>query len=347
MSKTPSLSTIEADLFALGAKPEHIRRIFRAWLGQTSWDPPKHAAYPKELTNNLEAVRHRLQALSRVLPVKSAQKDCLKLLVGLSDGQCVESVLLPRDALCVSTQVGCAVGCVFCMTGKGGLVRQLSSAEIVSQLVCARAFHPAIKKVVFMGMGEPSHNLAAVKEAVCFIGDVAGFAHKEIVISSVGDRRLFEAMPLWPVKPALALSLHTTDNAKRRQLVPKSAEIPVEDLIALTLDYAQKTKYPAQIEWTLIEGVNDSEQEVRHLAELLDARSAMVNFIAVNPVAGTGFNRPCRAHIEDLITILREKGIVATLRESAAQDVEGGCGQLRARLMKEEINAAQKTEIQP
>jgi len=333
MSKTISLEEFEAQCVALGAKPGHLRRIWRAWMGQATWEAGPHEAFPKALSQALEGLRAQLEGLARILPIQSAQSDCLKLLVGLVDGHCVEAVLLPREALCVSTQVGCAVGCLFCMTGKGGLVRQLSSAEIVAELVAALRIRPTIKKVVFMGMGEPSHNLENVRQAVEFIGNVAGFAHKEIVISSVGDRRLFEAMPTWSVRPAFALSLHTTDNEKRRKLMPKAPEIPIEELLERTLSYAESTKYPAQIEWTLMRGVNDGIAEVERLARLIEGRYAMVNFIAVNPVEGSGFSRPDNAHMQELITVLRRRGTVATIRESAAQDVEGGCGQLRARVL--------------
>ena len=215
-------------------------------------------------------------------------------------------------------------------------MRQLGSAEIVAQVVEALKIRPDIKKVVMMGMGEPSHNLKEVLEAVNFLGDVLGLAHKEIVVSTVGDPRLFDAIRTNGVHPAVALSLHTTDDMKRRELLPKAPKIPAADLLAMTLDYAESTKYPAQIEWTLIEGVNDSAREVECLAELIKGRYAMVNFIAVNPVEGTGFKRPSNAHMQDLITILRRQGIIATIRDSAAQDIEGGCGQLRARVL--EIN---------
>ena len=133
-----------------------------------------------------------------------------------------------------------------------------------------------------MGMGEPSHNLAAVKEAVEFIGDVAGLAHKQIVVSTVGDERLFDALPTWSVKPALALSLHTTDFEKRQKLLKNAPALTPEYLLQRTLDYAEQTKYPAQIEWTLLAGINDTFQEVERLAELVAGRYAMVNFIAVN-----------------------------------------------------------------
>lgn len=339
MRNIASIGDVEHALCSLGAKSPHIRRIFRAWFGRATWDAPSHGAYPKTLAAALPSVRETLEGLGHVIVAQGAG-DARKLLIGLQDGQCVETVLLPRDALCVSTQVGCAVGCLFCRTGMSGLVRQLTSAEIVFQVREALQINSHIKKVVFMGMGEPSHNLKNVAEAVLFLGENLGFAHKEIVISSVGDRRLFDAMSTWTVRPAFALSLHTTDNAKRRTLLPHAPDVPVEELIERTLHYAEKTKYPAQIEWTLIEGVNDSAEEVKRLAELLNPRLAMVNFIAVNAVTGSPFKRPCSLHMQDLITILRSQGFVATLRESAAQEIEGGCGQLRARVLGEDINGS-------
>ncbi|EWS62053.1 putative dual-specificity RNA methyltransferase RlmN [Hydrogenophaga sp. T4] len=121
----------------------------------------------------------------------------------------VETVLLPRDGVCVSTQIGCAVGCVFCMTGTTGLIRQVGSAEIVAQVALARSLRP-VKKVVFMGMGEPAHNLDNVLEAIDLLGTVGNIGHKNLVFSTVGDPRVFEALPRGRVKPALALSLHTT-----------------------------------------------------------------------------------------------------------------------------------------
>lgn len=340
MAQTASLSQFTEKMKALGASEKHLRRIYRAWLGLAAWEAKADCRYPAALEKAVPEIRAELEGLSRVLPVKSAQAETVKLIVGLADGECVESVLLPRRALCISTQVGCAVGCRFCMTGKGGLTRQLGSAEIVAQVVEARKLRPDLKKVVLMGMGEPSHNLREVMEAVTFLGDVLGLAHKEIVVSSVGDKRLFDALRANPVHPAVALSLHTTDNAKRRELLTNAPRLTVEEALEMTLSYAEETKYPAQIEWTLIRGVNDSEAEVERLAELLKGRYAMVNFIAVNPVEGTGFERPEHPHIEDLITILRRNGIVATLRDSAAQDIEGGCGQLRSRVLKMKEEAA-------
>ena len=183
----------------------------------------------------------------------------------------------------------------------------------------------------------PLHGHASRSDFVCkaveFFGNVCGLAHKDIVVSTVGDHRLFDRLPALSVRPALALSLHTTDNALRRKLLTNSKDIPVETLLERTLDYADETGYPAQIEWTLMAGINDAPEQVERLADLIEGRYAMVNFIAVNPVEGSGFRRPESAHMQDLITILRRRGTVATLRDSAAQDIEGGCGQLRARVI--------------
>lgn len=337
MAKAPELSEYTERWRALGAKPMHERRIWRAWLGRGPWSAPQNVRFPEALAAQLPAIRAELESLVRFDARASAQAQSAKLLVHLKDGEMVESVLLPRRALCISTQVGCAVGCVFCMTGKSGLVRQLSSAEIIAQVVAALRVRPETRKVVLMGMGEPSHNLRAVCEAVTFLGDVAGFAHKQIVVSTVGDERLFARLPTLSVKPAIALSLHTTDEDKRARLLPRAARMPIEALLDKTLTYAEQTKYPAQIEWTLMAGVNDSPEEVERLAQLLRGRYAMVNFIAVNPIPASGFVRPEQAHIESLITILRRSGTVATLRESAAQDIDGGCGQLRAKVLQTQI----------
>ena len=253
-----------------------------------------------------------------------------RLLVGLSDGQMVESMLLPRDGVCVSTQVGCAVGCLFCMTGKSGLLRQLGSAEIVAQVVLARLRRP-VKKVVFMGMGEPAHNLDNVLEAIDLLGNEGAIGHKNLVFSTVGDRRVFERLPLGRVKPALAMSLHTLDPVLRARLLPKAPRIDPVELIELSEFYARMTGYPIQYQWTLLAGINDSDAEIDRLGALLAGKYAMMNFIPFNPVEGSPFRRPSPDRLIEIVSRLRRQRIIACLRDSAGQDVEGGCGQLRAR----------------
>ena len=290
---------------------------------------------PQTLREALPQLSDELARLARACSEHPGQDGSARLLVGLGDGQTVESVLLPRDGVCVSTQVGCAVGCLFCMTGQGGLLRQLGSAEIVAQVVLARSLRP-LKKVVFMGMGEPAHNLDNVLEAIDLLGQEGGIGHKNLVFSTVGDPRVFERLPQGRVKPALALSLHTTDPELRARLLPKAPRIAPEALVEQGEIYARMTGYPIQYQWTLLDGVNDSDEEVERLIRMLAGKYAMMNFIPFNNVEGAGFRRPAWEKAVALTQRLRQHGIIACLRDSAGQDIDGGCGQLRARSLRED-----------
>lgn len=323
------------ELRALGAKTSHEQRILRAWLqGQPLNAGARRQRAETFLPSRLLAALDDLQTtLSQLATVKSThpgQDGSSRLLVELIDGQTVESVLLPRDGVCVSSQLGCAVGCTFCMTGKGGLIRQLGSAEILAQVVLARRIRP-VKKVVFMGMGEPSHNLDNVLPAIDLLGMYGAIGHKNLVFSTVGDLRVFEQLPAMRVKPALALSLHSTNANLRSELLPRAPKIAPDELVRLGETYARQTGYPIQYQWTLLDGVNDSVEEIDRLIALLSGKYAMMNFIPFNSVSDTPFKRPSLEKANALVRRLREHGIVACLRDSAGQDVDGGCGQLRAR----------------
>ncbi len=288
---------------------------------------------PLKLREALPQISAELAGLAHVRSGHLGRDGSERLLVELADGQTVESVLLPRDGVCVSTQVGCAVGCRFCMTGQGGLLRQLGSAEIAAQAVLARRLRP-VKKVVFMGMGEPAHNLDNVLEAIDLLGQEGGIGHKNLVFSTVGDPRVFERLPQGRVKPALALSLHTTDAELRAQLLPKAPKMAPETLVEEGERYARATGYPIQYQWTLLDGVNDSDAEMDRLIQLLAGKYAMMNFIPFNTIDGAAFRRPSWEKAVSLTQRLRRHGIVACLRDSAGQDVDGGCGQLRARVIR-------------
>jgi len=340
----------------LGAKPCHEDRLLRGWSQVCSYDKvhsPAATFFPLALRNELPAIEAELNVLARLRSEHLADKDVARLLVELSDGQMVESVLLPRGGLCVSTQVGCAVGCVFCMSGRDGLLRQLGSAEIVAQVVLARR-RRAVSKVVFMGMGEPAHNLDNVLEAIELLGTQGNIGHKNLVLSTVGDLRVFERLmegllPLSPtlslkgrggkregqysipVKPALAISLHTTDAALRARLLPHAPQIAIEELVERAEAYARATSYPIQYQWTLIEGVNDSDAEAGRIAQLLAGKYAIMNFIPFNEAGGLDYRRPSPDRIASMVNTLRQRGILAKIRDSAGQEIEGACGQLRAR----------------
>ena len=332
------IEDIRQHLRALGARPCHEQRVLRAWVQGRPLDTGGRRQQAKDclplsLRQALPALNEKLQALVQLRSEHPGDDGSARLLLELANGQTVESVLLPRDGLCVSTQVGCAVGCLFCMTGRDGLLRQLGSAEIVAQLVLAR-HRRTVKKVVFMGMGEPAHNLDQVLAAIDLLGNEGGIGHKNLVFSTVGDPRVFQRLPQQRVKPALALSLHTTDASLRARLLPHAPRIDPQELVELGEHYARTSGYPIQYQWTLLAGVNDSREEIERIADWLSGKYAMMNLIPFNAIEGSSFQRPSPEHAAELIAILRRRSIIACLRDSAGQDIDGGCGQLRARTLK-------------
>jgi 23S rRNA (adenine2503-C2)-methyltransferase len=333
MTAGASIDELCAALRAAGARPRHETLITRAWVRGLPLDAfarNEDSQLPLLLRRALPALSERFAALLRIVSEHRGTDGSLRFLLGLADGRTIESVLLPGDGVCVSTQVGCAVGCTFCMTGRDGLVRHLTSGEIVAQVALARARQP-VRRVVLMGMGEPAHNLDNVLDAVALLGTQGDLAQKNIVFSTVGDRRVFERLPREAVKPALALSLHTTKPELRAQLLPRAPRIEPAELIALADEYSRATKYPTQYQWTLLEGVNDGDDELDTLATLLTGHYAVVNFIPYNAVDGAQFRRPSWERAAEMARYLHRRGVLAKLRRSAGQDVEAGCGQLRAR----------------
>lgn len=327
------LDTLRQRLQALGANPRHQQRVLRLWsqaLPQDSGRREMATFLPAALVSALPDLSQALAGLATLVSEHPGEDGSARLLVALADGQTVESVLLPRGGLCVSTQVGCAVGCVFCMTGTTGLIRQVGSAEIVAQVALARTLRP-VKKVVFMGMGEPAHNLDNVMEAIDLLGTVGNIGHKNLVFSTVGDPRVFEALPQGRVKPALALSLHTSRADLRAQLLPRAPRMTPEELVDAGEAYARCTGYPIQYQWTLLNGINDSDDEIEGIVRLLHGKFAILNLIPYNAVDDLPFERPGRERATEMVRRLHRRGILTKLRQSAGQDVEGGCGQLRAR----------------
>lgn len=323
-------------LTQLGAKTCHSERILRAWLQGQSLDAgprnqPAEHFLPLSVRAYLPTLSDQLTQLAQIQAQHlAADEHSNRLLVQLHDHQLIESVLLPRDGLCISSQVGCAVGCVFCMTGQGGLLRQLNTLELLAQVALARTLRP-VKRVVFMGMGEPAHNLGHVLEAIELLGLHGGIGHKNLVLSSVGDRRLFERLPQGPVKPALALSLHSTYADLRQQLLPHAQSIDPEELMELGEIYARQTGHPIQYQWTLLSGINDTQGEMDNLLRLFKGKRAILNLIPYNSLEHDRYQRPSGERIIYMVRYLHSRGVLTKVRNSAGQDIDGGCGQLRAR----------------
>jgi 23S rRNA (adenine2503-C2)-methyltransferase len=318
-----------------GAGPQHEKRLLRAWLlGKPLSDVTKarDLQLKKSLLEALPTIQRELDGIVRVESEHPGADGSLRFLLALHDDKSVECVLLLRDGVCISSQVGCAVGCVFCATGRSGLLRQLTSREMLAQVVLARR-RRLVRRVVFMGMGEPSHNLGNVLEAITALGQHGDTGHKSLVFSTVGDPRVFERLLANPVKPMLAISLHTTKADLRAQLVPRGPRFDPAELIAAADDYARAVGHPVQYQWTLIEGVNDGDDELERLTELMRGRYGVVNFIPYNDVEDLPYKRPSIDRARAMSHHLHRHRILCKLRRSAGQDVDGACGQLRARTL--------------
>lgn len=267
---------------------------------------------------------------TRVLEEVRANDGTVKLLLGLADGKKVETVAMTVGACCVSTQVGCAVGCRFCASGMFGVERHLSVDEIVEQVIHARR-QMKIDRVVFMGMGEPSHNLENVLAAVVRIRDEVMISNRKQTLSTVGGVKVFERMMRAEVKPCLAMSLHLADDERRRELLPRAHKDPLREIVAAAAAYATAMGTPIQFEWTVLAGVNDGDRDVDQLCELLAGIRGFVNFIVYNKVEGLPFQSPPIERIVEMVRAVKARGILATIRNSSGPDAQAACGQLRLR----------------
>jgi 23S rRNA (adenine2503-C2)-methyltransferase len=191
-------------------------------------------------------------------------------------------------------------------------------------------------------MGEPAHNLDNVLEAIELLGTAGAIGHKNLVFSTVGDPRVFERLPQGAVKPALALSLHSTRAELRAQLMPRAPRMDPAELVEEGERYARATGYPVQYQWTLIEGINDNEAELDGIVRLLRGKYAVMNMIPYNSVDGLDFKRPSWESAAAIARSLHRRGVLTKLRHSAGQDVEGGCGQLRARASTSPVTLVRK-----
>ncbi|MCC6381487.1 MAG: 23S rRNA (adenine(2503)-C(2))-methyltransferase RlmN [Dehalococcoidia bacterium] len=298
---------------------------------------------PAAFRARLAAAGYTVDTPAEVRRQTSADGQTAKLLLRLIDGTLVESVLMqydggegrhPRSTVCVSTQAGCAMGCVFCATGQMGFARNLRAEEIVAQVVSAarllRGRGEHVTNVVFMGMGEPLANYAETIRAVRLLTHprAFGLAQRAVTVSTVGVVRAIDRLAQEGLQLGLAISLHAPDNALRQRLVPTAGPHSVAELIAAAKRYGATTGRRVTFEYALIAGVNDGENQARALAALLRGQGAHVNLIPVNPTAG-GYRRPPRARVLAFERVLRQGGVNVTVRVEKGTEIAAACGQLR------------------
>ncbi len=260
-----------------------------------------------------------------------------KLLLALSDGETIETVVIPageRRTVCVSTQVGCAVGCAFCASGLGGLVRDLTGGEIVEQVLHARRrLEPpaAAMNVVVMGIGEPLSNFDALVRALGILAAPWGLAMsgRRITVSTVGLPGRIRRLADSGLGVNLAISLHASDDATRARLVPGAK--PIRDVLRAARHYLGATGRDVTLEYVLVQGVNDSPADARALADLAGTLAVLVNVIPLNPVAGLPWRAPGAERVERFASVLRHRGVRAQVRRRRGGDIDAACGQLRRR----------------
>jgi len=334
---TIALTDLEPDDFvglalSAGGKPFH-GKMLRKWLY-------KHRAASFDAMTDLpHALRERLEeshVLHRLTEVAAehGQDGTSKYAFGLGDGSVIETVALPsrnRTTLCLSTQVGCAMGCRFCASGLKGFGRNLTAGEIVEQfLLGASRSEWAVSNVVFMGTGEPLLNLDNLIRAIKILNhrDCVNFGARRITVSTIGIPEKMIALADCGLQVNLAVSLHAPNDALRQGIIPTARSYSIAEILDAAVVYRKKTTRDVTFEYVLLGGVNDAPEHAEELARLLRPYNCMVNLIAFNSVPGIGFEPPSQGGVPLFLKILQQKKIPVTVRRSRGRDIKAACGQL-------------------
>ena len=318
---------------------EPAYRAKQIWQGlyKNIWiNPSEFSNLPKSLREKME-VNLRFDVLSPTLKLDSTDGQTRKTLFRLPDGRQVEAVLMRYDrrkTLCISTQVGCAMGCTFCATGQMGFTRHLSSGEIVAQVMyyarLLQAEGEVVTNVVLMGMGEPFHNYNNTMQAIDRLNDPEGynFGARRFTISTSGLVPAIRQFAQEKRQINLAVSLHATEDEKRSSMMPVNKRYDIEELIAACREYVQLTGRRITFEWALIHEINDTPEEARKLSALLKGLLCHVNAIPLNPTTGYSGQATTRERALAFKEVLEKNGIPCTIRMRRGIDIQAGCGQL-------------------
>ncbi len=336
-----TLRDLEAAIGSLGKENFRARQLYTWVYAKSIFDFSEMTNIPKSLRTIFQNMfSTQLLSINEVLSSKDGSR---KFVFGLQDGNIIESILMPekeRNTLCISSQIGCRMGCKFCVTGKIGFKRNLTAAEIVNQVVTVkeylrRASEGRITNIVFMGMGEPMDNLDNVLKALAILKESIGldFSYRRITISSVG---LIDSLRTLPLKTAsIAISLNAADDITRSRLMPINRLYSVEKIV----DYVRTFQVPNRIrttfEYVMIRGINDSPEDAKRLAELLRGVRCKINLIPYNESPYAEFKTPDAGSVAAFHDYLYGRHFTTMIRDSKGQDVAGACGQLGMRYLKE------------
>ncbi len=331
---TMELAELEAALEARGHPRFHARQIF-SWIyakGVTDFD---------KMTDLSRTLRADLADHFRISTPAVVAKDIstdgtVKFLLALEDNRHIESVFIPdtpSQTFCISTQVGCAMKCGFCLTGKMGLVRNLTAGEIAGQvrvLAGELGLRQSKFNIVLMGMGEPLHNYDNTMKALRMLNEEHGLAisPKRITLSTVGVLPALDRLATEPLMPNLAISLHATTEDQRDALVPVNRKYGLEDILAAARRFPVRRRNRITFEYVLLAGVNDTPEDARRLVRLLGNIRCKVNLIPLNEAAGITYQRPSDDRVNTFARILANAGLTVSVRKSRGRDIRAACGQL-------------------
>ncbi len=331
--KSMTLAEMQEAFAALGEPKFRAKQVF-TWLhrGATSFE---------EMTNLSKPLREKLDGLYFITAPRVARKQVSKLdgtikyLWQLGDGNCVESVVMQYhhgNTVCISSEVGCPMGCKFCASTLGGLVRRLTPAELLDQVLFSQLDSGlTISNIVLMGIGEPLDNFDAVMRFLELVNSPEGLniGMRHISLSTCGLVDKIELLAERNLQLTLSVSLHSPDNESRSKIMPVNKRWPVEQLLAACRAYFEKTGRRVSFEYTMIDGVSDAPEQAELLAKKLHGMQAHVNMIPLNNVEESGLRCSSHAAIERFQKILESHGVTATVRRTLGSDIDASCGQLR------------------
>jgi len=335
-------------LLASWSEPAFRARQIWEWLYE------KRASSFDAMHNLPKTLRERLAAETRLgaleLAAEQESKDgTVKRLYHLDDGQMIESVLMEYDdqrrTACISTQAGCAMGCVFCATGQMGFARHLTPYEIFEQAMRfagdLEARGERLSNVVLMGMGEPFHNYDASLAAIHLLMERLGIGARHITVSTVGLVPQIRRFAEEGLQVKLAISLHAATDEERAALLPVNKRYPLSELIAACRDYAEITGRRITFEWAAISGENDTPEQARELGKLLNGVKCHVNVIPLNPTGGYTGGPSSMRRVNDFIEALATHGVQATVRVRRGIDIDAGCGQLKSKVLSKKATGTE------
>jgi 23S rRNA (adenine2503-C2)-methyltransferase len=328
------LHELEAALDARGVERFHARQLYR-WIYKRGVTDVERMT---DLSRDLRTRLHGEFSIStpRVVSDEQSVDGTRKFVLELGDQRRIESVFIPDTpsmTFCISTQVGCAMSCGFCLTGKMGLVRNLTAGEIAGQvrvLAAATRLLDFPFNIVLMGMGEPLHNYDQTMKALRILHSEHGLnvSPRRVTLSTVGIVPGLERLAREPLMPNLAVSLHATTDEQRTALVPPNKKYPLAQILDACRRFPLKKRSRITFEYVMLDGVNDTLEDARRLVRLLSGIKAKVNLIPLNPAAGIPYDRPSDVRVDRFAQILADRHITVSVRKSRGQDIRAACGQL-------------------